>query len=301
MLLERLSRYLSVEEEQRIFAQAAASRRRLDLQAAGPLCRALVLETSTRVNIGGSGEIPRHVVQFWDDKRIPLDVLACIETWQSVEGFEYRRFDDDGARKFIAAEFGDEIAEAYSLCGHPAMKSDVFRFAYLFRNGGVYVDADNAYSGNGLADLIRKCGALNVQPLCRDQTPPGCNISPWKAPAEHLATGRLLFSLTTDPILAAPGHPALLKALQRATRLLLEAKRNGQTCNKVSWTTGPDNLTIAIYDALLDAIAAGRDFDVQLISNWSEIGPRKSFLEYRGTAKDWRTFIRPPAMDATVC
>jgi len=78
--------------------------------------------------------------------------------------------------------------------------------------------------------------------------------------------------------------------IELSTCLLLEAKRKGQPCGKVFGTIGSDNLTIAIYDAALDAVASDADLDVRIRRSWYRVGSRKPLLRYSGTSKDWRTF-----------
>ena len=78
---------------------------------------------------------PRRIVQFWDDaNRLPTDVKACIESWQTLEdvGFDHLLFDAEEAREFIERQLGPRHEEAYSKCYHPAMQSDYFRLCYIY-------------------------------------------------------------------------------------------------------------------------------------------------------------------------
>jgi hypothetical protein len=85
---------------------------------------------------------PKTIVQFWD-RDPPEEIVELMAHWrQSNPDWTYRLFDDESARAFIRANFGESLGELYDFCHHPAMKSDFFRVGYLLVHGGVYLDAD---------------------------------------------------------------------------------------------------------------------------------------------------------------
>src|SRR5207302_5383153 len=116
-------------------------------------------------------EIPTTIMQFWDNaSAIPADVSECLDSWRSAAaaaGLTYTLFDDASAERCIASSLGSGFADAFTRCPHPAMRSDYFRLCYIFRYGGLYVDADDAYMGVGLRSCFDD-GGLKVQPLCYD-------------------------------------------------------------------------------------------------------------------------------------
>src|SRR5205085_4123364 len=69
----------------------------------------------------------------------------CMATWK-IPGFAYILFDEERAREFVKTEYESRHLEAYDLCNHPAMKSDLFRLAYLYRHGGIFVDSEDRKS-----------------------------------------------------------------------------------------------------------------------------------------------------------
>lgn len=54
--------------------------------------------------------------------------------------YEYEFFEDADCRKFIENNFDKSILEAYDTLIPNAFKADLFRYCYLYKNGGVYTD-----------------------------------------------------------------------------------------------------------------------------------------------------------------
>ena len=115
-------------------------------------------------------KIPKHIVQFWDDpNRLPQDVKECMESWRKLEqsGFELQVFDENSAREFIKTHLGSRFENAFDKCYHPSMKSDYFRYSYIFVKGEFYIDADDVYHGTSIDHLFAD-GRLKLQPFCYD-------------------------------------------------------------------------------------------------------------------------------------
>ena len=105
---------------------------------------------------------PRRIVQFWDDLgRLPADVGECMGSWKKLErfGFELDVFDESSAREFIRIHLGSRYENAFDKCYHPSMKSDYFRYSYIFVEGGFYVDADDVYHLNYARRMMWRCPA----------------------------------------------------------------------------------------------------------------------------------------------
>ena len=80
--------------------------------------------------------------QFWDNT-IPDDVAELIRGVKEANSkLDYRFFSDESAAEFIVSEFGSDMLKLYHTCAIPAMRADLFRYCFLSRCGGVYVDAD---------------------------------------------------------------------------------------------------------------------------------------------------------------
>jgi mannosyltransferase OCH1-like enzyme len=127
---------------------------------------------------GKSGQIPaaylpappKRIVQFWDDlHNLPNDVKECMDSWTVLEqsGFELEVFDKSSSREFIRIHLGSRYEQAFDKCYHPSMKSDYFRYSYIFIKGGFYIDADDVYHGTGIDHLFTD-GRLKLQPFCYD-------------------------------------------------------------------------------------------------------------------------------------
>lgn len=60
--------------------------------------------------------------------------------------YEYQFYNDDDIDKFLKDEFEQEIYEQYKKLDIGAAKADFFRYAILFKRGGIYLDIDSSAS-----------------------------------------------------------------------------------------------------------------------------------------------------------
>ncbi len=250
--------------------------------------RELLLEASHDRPSHLANEIPTTIVQFWDNaSTIPADVSECLDSWGSAAataGLTYALFDDVSAERCIASSLGTVFADAFTRCPHPAMRSDYFRLCYIFRYGGLYVDADDVYKGAGLHSCFGD-GRLKVQPLCYDV------VSHRMVLAEvfresHESSSSWIFYVNNNPLVAPPFHPIVRLALARATSLLVG------DCGlhfDVQATTGPGNLTrCLVRHALTVETSQPGVRDFLLLPDWDEIATSRWPLSYRDDARNWR-------------
>ena len=89
-----------------------------------------------------------------------------MDSWKELEqsGFEIQVFDESAAREFIRTHLGSRYESAFEKCYHPSMKSDYFRYSYIFVEGGFYIDADDVYHGTTIDHLFSD-GRLKLQPF----------------------------------------------------------------------------------------------------------------------------------------
>jgi hypothetical protein len=81
-----------------------------------------------------------QIVQFWRGK-VPSDIIPLVDTWKTLNpDSSYILFDDQSAEDFMRQQFSAKLHEAFCKITIPAMKSDVFRVAYVLVKGGLYVD-----------------------------------------------------------------------------------------------------------------------------------------------------------------
>jgi Glycosyltransferase sugar-binding region containing DXD motif len=231
-----------------------------------------------------SSPTPKRIVQFWDDlQRLPDDVKACMDSWRQLEpiGFELEVFDEGSARKFIRSRLGARHERAFNRCYHPSMMSDYFRYAYVFLEGGFYIDADDVYHGTPIDQLFAD-GRLKLQPFCYDVA-----TSQMVAPSIFLEPGAnqpgWIFYFNTTPLIASRHHPIVERALLNATLSLETDLASGLP--EVQATTGPGNLTRSIFEVFnegcsRDAMMVAHDWELTSSSQWP--------LSYRNDSRNWR-------------
>ena len=248
--------------------------------------RQLVQRSSEALSVSAAYQDPppRHIVQFWDDLgRLPQDVRECMESWKQLEdyGFEIQVFDEGSAREFIRTHLGPRHEKAFDRCYHPSMKSDYFRYSYIFVEGGFYIDADDVYHGTTIDHLFAD-GRLKLQPFCYDVataqmvspqifTTPGANQLGW------------IFYFNTTPLIASRHHPMVERALLNSTMSLEQDSRS--ELPEVQATTGPGNLTRSVLEVLTEsncaeALLVVRDWEMACTSKWP--------LSYRNDRRNWR-------------
>lgn len=268
-------------------AEAGAGGAEEDEQRRCDRMRRLIREEGDSAPTASPGtRTPGTIVQFWDDSEsVPVDVAACLDTWAALERSGFRRvlYDDRSARRFIAERLSVRHVSAFDRCRHPAMRSDYFRLCYLLSLGGAYVDADDAYTGADPAALFVD-GLIRLQPMCHDPTT-GEMVGPDEFLGETQPSPDWIYYVNNNPIIAPAGHPVLLAALARATRLLLDGldRRLG-----VQSTAGPGNLTAVLVAHVnaQDARQTGRDF--ALLPRWERVAVSMWPLGYRSDSRNWR-------------
>jgi len=227
---------------------------------------------------------PKRIVQFWDDlERLPPDVENCMKSWRRMEraGFELEVFDRDAARSFISARLGARHEAAFDRCYHPSMMSDYFRYSYVLVEGGFYIDADDVYYDAPIGHLFED-GRLKLQPFCYD-VPTGQMVEPTiftEPGADRLGW---IFYFNTTPLIAAPQHPIVERALLNATASLEAHSSN--VLPEVQASTGPGNLTRSVFEVVSEA----RSSESLLVAHdWEMISTSKWPLSYRNDSRNWR-------------
>lgn len=249
--------------------------------------RDLVQRTSDPVSMPAAQLAPpsRLIVQFWDDlSRLPPDVKECMESWHKLEqsGFQIQVFDNQSARDFIQTQLGSRFAEAFDKCYHPSMKSDYFRYSYIYVMGGFYIDADDVYHGTTIEHLFTD-GRLKLQPFCYD-----LETSQMVPPSAFVRHGAdrpsWIFYFNTTPLIAAPRHPIVKQALLNSTITLEQAQDT--TLPEVQATTGPGNLTRSVFEILSNESCPSELFLVA--HDWELTSTSKWPLSYRCDQRNWR-------------
>jgi len=238
-----------------------------------------------RVPTGQLAPVPRRIVQFWDDLgRLPGDVWECMDSWKKLEqfGFELHVFDENSAREFIRIHLGSRYEKAFDKCYHPSMKSDYFRYAYIFVEGGFYVDADDVYHETPIDHLFTD-GRLKLQPFCYDMAtdqmvPPSVFVNPG---ADQLSW---IFYFNTTPLIADRNHPMIERALLNATTSLEQESKD--ELPEVQATTGPGNLTRSVFEVLVNESLP--EEMLLIVHDWENTSTSKWPLSYRNDTRNWR-------------
>ena len=207
--------------------------------------------------------IPRRLAQYWDED-IPADVEKMCAGWrQKHSEFTYSRFSKTAARRYIAESGITGALTAFDRAIEPAMKADLFRLAYLYREGGWYVDADDRCMGS-ISDFRNASQSLLVY-------------------QEDFGT------IGNNFIGVAPAHPVLGYALAEAVKAVNRGDHD------VVWlSTGPGLLTrsLARYFAenlrgTVDVVAGAGPPQL------TDIVAMHCVASYKHTTKHWsRTAFR---------
>lgn len=233
-----------------------------------------------------TNNIPRIIVQFWDDEDIPNDVQECIETWIRLKssGIEHFLFNKDTARRFIAENLPEDKVKAFDRCYHPAMKSDYFRLCFISCIGGFYVDVDDVYCGVDVGNLFAD-QRMKLQPLCFD-IDTNEMVDPEKFIIDREFSENWIFYFNNNPIIAPPGSPIIEYALARSTRLILECDE----CDfpEIQSTIGPGNMSASVVACLSDCQPHIQEKLLSILSDWQVYAQTIWGLSYRNDERNWR-------------
>lgn len=167
--------------------------------------------------------IPRVIYQTFKTKRIPW-ITRLYRWWflRKNKGYRYEFYDDERVDTFIRSEFSERTYKAYSRLQIGAAKADFFRYAILYKYGGIYLDLDAKICVK-LDDYI---GEDDKAILSRE-----------KSTKIHYAQWALVYEA---------GHPFLLRTLQR----IIHSIEQGQFTHNIHALTGPSVYSWAIRKEL---------------------------------------------------
>lgn len=85
--------------------------------------------------------IPPNIFQTWHTKMLPPLMFEAVKRIRKHNPrFNYRLFDDNECREFIAKKFEPDVLHAYDSLIPGAYKADLWRYCVLFIHGGIYLD-----------------------------------------------------------------------------------------------------------------------------------------------------------------
>ncbi|WP_207535782.1 glycosyltransferase family 32 protein [Desertivirga arenae] len=99
--------------------------------------------------------IPKTIFQTFKSSKLPFITRWHINRFRKRNPeYNYEFYDDQRIEEFFKSQFPLEVFNAYKKLNIGAAKADFFRYAILYRKGGVYLDIDSGISGR-LDDFIR--------------------------------------------------------------------------------------------------------------------------------------------------
>jgi len=166
--------------------------------------------------------IPKIIHQTFKSSALPFITRWHISKFRKKNPeYAYEFYDDARIETFLLNEFDEEVFSLYKKLNIGAAKADFFRYAVLYKKGGIYVDIDSGINGR-LDDFIQ---------------PDDIAIITREGDQSLFAQWALIYS---------PGHPFLKKTLE----LVMENIRYNKYPHDVHQMTGPTVYTAAINSSL---------------------------------------------------
>jgi mannosyltransferase OCH1-like enzyme len=109
--------------------------------------------------------IPLNIYQTWHSKNLPESMKNAVNKIIKYNPeFNYKLYDDDDCRNFIKENFDTNVLNAFDCLKPGAYKADLFRYCYLYINGGCYFD-NKMINRTPIRDTLNKEDDIY---LCKD-------------------------------------------------------------------------------------------------------------------------------------
>lgn len=169
--------------------------------------------------------IPKIIHQTFKTSKLPFLTRWHIARFRKKNpDYAYEFYDDERIDDFLQKEFDEEVFFLYKKLNIGAAKADFFRYAVLYKKGGVYVDIDSGINGS----LNKFIQPTDLAIITREGDP------------TLFAQWALIYS---------PHHPFLEKTME----MMMDNIRQNRYPNDVHQMTGPTVYTKAILAALKNA------------------------------------------------
>jgi len=166
--------------------------------------------------------IPKIIHQTFKTADLPFLTRWHISRLKKRNAdYAYEFYDDSRIEQFLLAEYGQEVYRLYKKINIGAAKADFFRYAVLYKMGGIYVDIDSGINGS-LNSFIK---------------PDDVAIITLEGDPIFYAQWALIYSA---------GHPFLKKTME----MMMENIRMNKYPHDVHQMTGPSVYTAAIKASL---------------------------------------------------
>jgi hypothetical protein len=206
------------------------------------------------------------ITQTWRSSVLPEAAAKLRETWQrNNPELSYRFFDDAGCAE-VVAEIVPQFLDDYHKFPHPVMRADFFRYAIIYRDGGVYADID--------MECVRP-----IHPLL--------SIAPAVFSVEaHLTRARQRELGYAQPLqiancvfAARAGHPILLEAMERAIELTRGCRAIDRS--QIEDLTGPRMLTRLFFEKPRSDIGVLRQIILMPPRHYPDLWPLNANIHTR--------------------
>lgn len=169
--------------------------------------------------------IPKSIFQTYKTPKLPFLTKWYIKRMRKKNPeYDYQFYDDLRVDNFIKDEYGEEVFRLFKKINIGAAKADFFRYAILYKKGGVYFDIDS----------------LIVKKLDDFILPSDKAIISLETNLEFYCQWALVFEAE---------HPFLKKTLD----IVLDNLKENRYPNDVHMMTGPTAYSYAIKECLKES------------------------------------------------
>ena len=169
--------------------------------------------------------IPKIIHQTFKTSKLPFINRWHIARFRKKNpDYIYEFYDDQRIEAFLSKEFDKDILSLYKRINIGAAKADFFRYAVLYKKGGVYLDIDSGINGR-LDDFILASDSAIIAP---------------EGNPDLFVQWALIYE---------PNHPFLKKTME----LICQNIRNNKYPHDVHQMTGPSVYTKAIHECLKES------------------------------------------------
>lgn len=205
--------------------------------------------------------IPKIIHQTFKSKDLPFLTRWYISRYKNRNpDYTYEFYDDTRIEKFLSKEFDDDTFKAYQRLNIGAAKADFFRYAVLYKKGGVYLDID-CHLKSKLDDFIKPDDVAV--------------LSPEKNPTYYVQWAMFYEA----------GHPFL----KRTIELICENIRENKYPNDVHKMTGPTVYSQAINECLAkDPTIPHRVFGIEYDQHLRDKYKLAKFVLYKDKSTHWK-------------
>jgi len=205
--------------------------------------------------------IPKIIHQTFKSSKLPFLTRWHISRLKRRNPeYSYEFYDDERILKFLSEEYGNPVLSAYQKLNIGAAKADFFRYAVLYKKGGVYLDIDCNVKSR-LNEFIRDADMAL--------------LSPEKNP---------VFFVQWAMIYQA-GHPFLAKTIE----MVLENIDQNKYPHDVHKMTGPSVYSLAVNACLKsDSSIPHRIYGVEYAPYLRDKYRWAKFFLYEDKANHWK-------------